>query len=112
MFLLSTKFENLEDERQLNFGTALIDFRVERGERIDSVLSRFEIARMEADSAGPHFPTFQMLTLLFFRALRVGPERASVLLHSPSRRMSRTQQQCESLVERMRSYVHMAERSP
>eukprot|EP00959_Pyramimonas_sp_CCMP1952_P291009 6087426-Pyramimonas_sp.AAC.1 len=27
-FLLSTKFENLEAERQLNSGTALIDFRV------------------------------------------------------------------------------------
>eukprot|EP00959_Pyramimonas_sp_CCMP1952_P288063 6024099-Pyramimonas_sp.AAC.1 len=24
-FLLSTKFENLEEERQVNFGTALID---------------------------------------------------------------------------------------
>eukprot|EP00959_Pyramimonas_sp_CCMP1952_P141422 2959990-Pyramimonas_sp.AAC.1 len=28
MFLLSAKFENLEMERQLNSGTALIDFRV------------------------------------------------------------------------------------
>ena len=30
IFLPSTKFENLEDERQLSLGTALIDFRVDR----------------------------------------------------------------------------------
>eukprot|EP00959_Pyramimonas_sp_CCMP1952_P351892 7372931-Pyramimonas_sp.AAC.1 len=36
MYLLSTKFGNLEDERQFTSGTTLIDFRVERGERIDS----------------------------------------------------------------------------
>eukprot|EP00959_Pyramimonas_sp_CCMP1952_P005106 107574-Pyramimonas_sp.AAC.1 len=35
MFLLSTKFENFEEERQLNSGTALIGFRVHAGERID-----------------------------------------------------------------------------
>ena len=31
MFLLSTKFEHLEDERQLNSGTTLIDFRPRQG---------------------------------------------------------------------------------
>eukprot|EP00959_Pyramimonas_sp_CCMP1952_P066382 1385918-Pyramimonas_sp.AAC.1 len=35
MSLLRTKFENLEEERQLNSGTALIEFRVHAGERID-----------------------------------------------------------------------------
>eukprot|EP00959_Pyramimonas_sp_CCMP1952_P153277 3206384-Pyramimonas_sp.AAC.1 len=39
MFLLSTRFENLEEERQLNSGTALIDFRVHAGERIDQTLA-------------------------------------------------------------------------
>eukprot|EP00959_Pyramimonas_sp_CCMP1952_P303210 6344629-Pyramimonas_sp.AAC.1 len=38
-FLLNTKFENLEKERQLNSGTALIDFRVHAGERIDLTLA-------------------------------------------------------------------------
>eukprot|EP00959_Pyramimonas_sp_CCMP1952_P248573 5195886-Pyramimonas_sp.AAC.1 len=35
MFFLSAKFENLEEERQLNSGTAPIDFRVHAGERTD-----------------------------------------------------------------------------
>eukprot|EP00959_Pyramimonas_sp_CCMP1952_P035505 743417-Pyramimonas_sp.AAC.1 len=32
MFLLSAKFENQEEERQFNSGTALIGFRVHAGE--------------------------------------------------------------------------------
>eukprot|EP00959_Pyramimonas_sp_CCMP1952_P117824 2463323-Pyramimonas_sp.AAC.1 len=35
MFLLSMKFERLEDERRLTSGTQLIDFHVPHGERID-----------------------------------------------------------------------------
>eukprot|EP00959_Pyramimonas_sp_CCMP1952_P008371 175030-Pyramimonas_sp.AAC.1 len=34
-FILSTKFENLGEERQPSSGTALIDIRVYAGERID-----------------------------------------------------------------------------
>eukprot|EP00959_Pyramimonas_sp_CCMP1952_P438197 9173629-Pyramimonas_sp.AAC.1 len=48
MFLFSTKFENLEEELQFHPGTALIDFRVHAGERIDQMLARCEIARLEA----------------------------------------------------------------
>ena len=80
MFLLSQKFENLEDERQLNSGTALIDFRPRPGERIDQTLARFEIARYEADNAGFQIPNFQLLTVILFRALGVGSSRAATLL--------------------------------
>eukprot|EP00959_Pyramimonas_sp_CCMP1952_P311330 6515535-Pyramimonas_sp.AAC.1 len=59
---LSTKFRNLEDERQLPSATALTVFRAERGERLESVLVRCEMARLEADSAGPTIPNFQSLT--------------------------------------------------
>eukprot|EP00959_Pyramimonas_sp_CCMP1952_P182401 3814028-Pyramimonas_sp.AAC.1 len=70
------KFENLEEERQLNSGTALIDFRVHAGERIDQTLARFEIARYEAETAGLNIPIFQILTVILFRALGVGTSRA------------------------------------
>eukprot|EP00959_Pyramimonas_sp_CCMP1952_P102142 2136570-Pyramimonas_sp.AAC.1 len=63
-FLLSAKYENLEEERQLNSGTALIDFRVRAGERIDQTLARFEIARYEAETAGFNIPNFQTLLQL------------------------------------------------
>eukprot|EP00959_Pyramimonas_sp_CCMP1952_P447440 9368929-Pyramimonas_sp.AAC.1 len=39
MFLLSMKFERLEDERQLTSGTHPIDFHVPHGERIDVTLT-------------------------------------------------------------------------
>eukprot|EP00959_Pyramimonas_sp_CCMP1952_P108359 2265679-Pyramimonas_sp.AAC.1 len=67
--LLGTKFENLEEERQLNSGTALIDFRVNAGERIDQTLARFEIARFEAETAGFNIPIFQILTVILSSAL-------------------------------------------
>eukprot|EP00959_Pyramimonas_sp_CCMP1952_P257364 5376975-Pyramimonas_sp.AAC.1 len=35
MFLLSMKFERLDDELQLTSGTQLIDFHLPHGERID-----------------------------------------------------------------------------
>eukprot|EP00959_Pyramimonas_sp_CCMP1952_P213826 4474105-Pyramimonas_sp.AAC.1 len=59
MFLLSAKFENSEEERQLNSGTALIDFRVHAGERIDRTLARFEMARYEAGTADFNIPNFR-----------------------------------------------------
>eukprot|EP00959_Pyramimonas_sp_CCMP1952_P350251 7338201-Pyramimonas_sp.AAC.1 len=68
MFLLSTKFENLEKERQLNSSTA-IDFRVHAGERIEQTLARFEIAQYEAETAGFNIPNFQILTVILYRAL-------------------------------------------
>ena len=112
MLLLSSKFENLEDERQLTQGTALIDFRIGRGERIDEVLARFEMARMEAEGAGFNIPNFQILTLILFRAPGVGTSRAAQLLQPLNHQMPRTQREYDSLLERMRSYGHLAERSP
>ena len=112
VFLLSQKFENLEDERQLNSGTALIDFRPRPGERIDQTLARFEIARYEADNAGFQIPNFQLLTVIMFRALGVGTSRAQSLLQPLDHQMPRTQPQFDSLIERMRSYAHIAERTP
>eukprot|EP00959_Pyramimonas_sp_CCMP1952_P296008 6191968-Pyramimonas_sp.AAC.1 len=50
MFLLRMKFERVEDERQLTSCTQLIDFHVPHGERLDVTLTRFEMARLEAQS--------------------------------------------------------------
>eukprot|EP00959_Pyramimonas_sp_CCMP1952_P188459 3941262-Pyramimonas_sp.AAC.1 len=42
MILLNTRFEHLEDEKQLNSGTAPIAFRIHAGEPIDQTLASFE----------------------------------------------------------------------
>eukprot|EP00959_Pyramimonas_sp_CCMP1952_P404408 8474609-Pyramimonas_sp.AAC.1 len=111
MFVLSTKFENLEEERQLHSGTALIDFRVHAGERIDRTLARFEIARYEAEAAGFHIPNFQILTVILFRVLGVGTSRAQQLFQPLNHQMTINQQQFDSLLERARSCAHIAERT-
>eukprot|EP00959_Pyramimonas_sp_CCMP1952_P004477 93765-Pyramimonas_sp.AAC.1 len=112
MFLFSTMFERLEEERQLNSGTALIGFRIHAGERVDQTLARFGIARDEAETAGSNIPNFQILTVILFRALGVGTSRAQQVLQPLNHHMPRDQQQFDSLLERMRSYAHIAERSP
>eukprot|EP00959_Pyramimonas_sp_CCMP1952_P369537 7740321-Pyramimonas_sp.AAC.2 len=61
MFFLNTKVQNLEEECQLDSGTALMNFRVHAGERIDQTLARFEIARDEAETAGLNIPNLQNL---------------------------------------------------
>eukprot|EP00959_Pyramimonas_sp_CCMP1952_P462322 9483045-Pyramimonas_sp.AAC.1 len=53
-----------------------------------------------------------MFTLILFRALGVGTSRAAQLLQPLNHQMSRTQQQCYQLQERMRSQGQLVERSP
>ena len=98
MFLLSVKFENLEDERQLNSGTALLDFRVRDQERFDAALARFEMARYEAEEAGFMMPNFQILTVILFRALGIGTQRAQTLLQPLNHRMPSTQAQLQTIM--------------
>eukprot|EP00959_Pyramimonas_sp_CCMP1952_P116148 2428079-Pyramimonas_sp.AAC.1 len=106
------KFERLEDERQLTPGTQLIDLHVPHGERIDVTLTRFEMARLEAQSVGFDLPNFQLLANIPFRALGVGNQRATQLLQPLNHQMPRTQQQYDELCEGMRSIGHLSERSP
>eukprot|EP00959_Pyramimonas_sp_CCMP1952_P151950 3179212-Pyramimonas_sp.AAC.1 len=86
------KFERLEDGRQLTSGTQLIDFPVPHGERIDVALTRFGMARLEAQSVGFDLPNIQLLTTILFRALGIGNQRAVQLLQPLNHQMPRTQQ--------------------
>eukprot|EP00959_Pyramimonas_sp_CCMP1952_P066529 1388947-Pyramimonas_sp.AAC.1 len=97
MFLLSMKFERLEDERQLTSGIQFIGFHVPYGERIDVTLTRFEMARLGEQSVGFDLPNFQLLATILFRALGVGNQRATQLLQPLNHQMPRTQQQHEEL---------------
>eukprot|EP00959_Pyramimonas_sp_CCMP1952_P238924 4992947-Pyramimonas_sp.AAC.1 len=112
MFPLSAKSENLEEERQVNSGTAFIDFRVHAGERINQTFARFEIARYEAETAGFNIPIFQILTVIIFRAFGVGTSRAQQPLQPLNHHMPRYLQQFDALLERVRSYAHIAEITP
>ena len=84
MFILSDKVERLEDERQLDSGTGLVDFK-----RIDAIFARFEMARLDAQPLDFDIPNFQILTTILFRALQIGPVRAPQMLQPLNRQMRR-----------------------
>eukprot|EP00974_Lingulodinium_polyedra_P034906 3353471-Lingulodinium_polyedra.AAC.1 len=50
LYVLASRFEALEDERAFQLGSPLLEFVARPGERIDSVLTRFDMARHEAGS--------------------------------------------------------------
>eukprot|EP00959_Pyramimonas_sp_CCMP1952_P354475 7425758-Pyramimonas_sp.AAC.1 len=91
-FLLSTKVENLEEERQLISGTTPIDSGVHAGKRIDQTLVRFVMARYEAETAGFNIPNFQIRIVILFRALGAGTSRAQQSLQPLNHRVPRGQQ--------------------
>eukprot|EP00959_Pyramimonas_sp_CCMP1952_P233115 4871567-Pyramimonas_sp.AAC.1 len=85
-----------DEERQLNSGTAFIDFRVHAGERIDQTLARFEITRYEAETARFNIPKFRILTVSLFRVVGVGTSRARQLLQLLNHSMPRDQRHIDA----------------
>eukprot|EP00959_Pyramimonas_sp_CCMP1952_P051465 1075242-Pyramimonas_sp.AAC.1 len=60
---------------------------------------------------GFNVPNFQILTVMLFRAPGVSTSRAQRLLRPLNHYMRRTQQQFDSLLERIRACAHTAERT-
>ena len=61
IYTLGNRYEALEDERTMLHGTSIIDFRGRHGERIDSLLTRFDMARHEAASVGAGMENYHTL---------------------------------------------------
>ena len=80
LYVLANKFEALEDERSLLSGTALLDFTSNPGERIDSVLTRFDMARFEARAVGAYIPNIHMWSTILLRAVGVSGQQLLTLL--------------------------------
>ena len=110
LYVLANKFEALEDERSLLSGTALLDFASRPGERIDSVLTRFDMARFEARAVGADIPNFHMLSTILLRAVGVSGQQLLTLLHPIDGRMPQNQQQFDRLFNNLRSMGHILER--
>ena len=52
-------------------GTVLLDFQSRPGERIDSILTRFDTARQEAARVGAAITNYRTLTTILLRAIGV-----------------------------------------
>ena len=112
LYVLASKFEVLEDERSLLSGTALLDFTSHPGERIDSVLTRFDMARFEAQSVGADIHNFHTMATILLRAIGVSGQQVLSLLQPLGGRMPRNQLQFDTLFNHLRSMGHILERSP
>jgi len=58
LYLLGNRYEALEDERTVNSGHQLLDFQALPNENIDTLLTRFDMARHEARNVGADIPNF------------------------------------------------------
>ena len=95
LYTLGNRFEALEDERSLQSGTALLDFTSRPGERIDSLLTRFDMARHEAQAVGAGIQNFHTLATILLRVVGVtGPQMIN-LLQPFGGRTPATQQQSD-----------------
>ena len=52
LYCIATQFEALEDERSMKSGTQVLDFVAYPGERLTTFLTRYDMARAEAESVG------------------------------------------------------------
>ena len=87
LYSLANRFESLEDERSLLSGTQLLDFTSRPGERIDSLLTRFDLARHEAQAVGAGIQNLHTLTTILLRAVRVTGQQVITLLQPFGGRM-------------------------
>ena len=68
IYLLANGHESLEDERSLANGAMLLDFRSRPGESMDSLLTRFDMARHESEAVGAGVHNIHLLATLLIRA--------------------------------------------
>ena len=87
-------------------------WKILAGENIDSLLTRFDMARHEAASVGAGMENYHILATILLRAVRVTAEQTMNLLQPNNGRMPINQQQYDALVNRLRAMGHILERSP
>ena len=71
LYLLSVRFEDLEDERSMQGATALLDFTGRPGERIDALQTRFDLTRHRARAVWADLGNFHQVATILIRAARV-----------------------------------------
>ena len=57
LYILANRFGALEDERIMQSGTSVLDFTRQPNERVDTLLTRFDLARYETETLVPDYTT-------------------------------------------------------
>ena len=93
-------------------GTQVLDFRGRPGERVDSMLTRWDMARFEAESVGWQMANFPTLATILLRACRINAQQLSQLLQPNGGRLPQDQVQYDAMITGIRQMGHILERSP
>ena len=93
LYQLASRFAPLEDETALEAGTALLDFTSRQGERIDQLLTRWDMVRHEAQAVGAGIGNFTTLSTILLRAVGISTSQMMTLLQPFGGRMPANQQQ-------------------
>ena len=102
LYILANRFEALEDERIMQSGTAVMDFTRKPNERVDTLLTRFDLARYNTENVGAGLHNYPLLTTVLLRALEPTGEQLIQLLQPIGGHMPTTQQEYDALVFRLR----------
>ena len=112
LYILESRFEALEDERIMQSGTSVLDFTRQPSERVDTLLTRFDLARYETEKVGAGLHHYHLLTTVLLRALEPTGEHLIQLPQPLGGHMPTTQQEYDALVSRLRQTRHTLESSP
>ena len=85
---LSQRWGQPDDERAAMASHRLLNFQANHGEGLDSILTRFDVVREEAENAGMGLGNFRYLTMILLNALSLPPDLLEycLLYTSPSPR--------------------------
>ena len=111
LYLLSNRFEQLEDERTIELGNSVLDFRAVPREPIDHLLIRWDLARARSESVGAGWTNPYHLTTILLRQLQLTVEQTVTLLQPLGGHLPNTLQQYDDLVIRIRAMGHIVEGS-
>eukprot|EP00435_Cladocopium_sp_Y103_P015554 s1610_g3.t2 len=112
MHELSSRFGRLSEEIRLETIGDLFDFRSRPGERIDSLLERYDACRAKAAEQGRLTVSYEGLSWILLRAINVSDHQLVQLLLPFNGMMPNSQEQFNQLRLSLRRMGHILEGSP
>jgi hypothetical protein len=110
--LLSERYAQLGEESRLRTTTNLMQFRKRHNERIDDLLTRFDVLRQRAETQGGIDMNYEALTWLLLSACNPNEHQLLMLLQDFRGRYPTTEQEYRTLTQSLRRMGHILENSP
>ena len=112
LYVLGNRFEQTEQERTITDAFALDRLFPHRGERIDSFLARWDMARDTAERVGAGTENFFQLSVKLCQKLGVPAASLRDLLKDSGNDFPRDEGQYDAFVGRLRTHLHFVEHFP